>query len=55
MEELRNIYTQKHPNINIRYEFGASGTLAQRIEEGEPVDIFISASESHMDALPAIK
>lgn len=50
-EELRNIYTRKYPNANINYRFASSGTLQQQIEEGAPVDLFISAGESQMDAL----
>jgi molybdate transport system substrate-binding protein len=37
--------------LNITYNFGASGALQQQIENGAPVDIFISAANKQMDAL----
>lgn len=37
--------------MNITYNFGASGALQQQIENGAPVDIFISAAKKQMDAL----
>jgi molybdate transport system substrate-binding protein len=51
MEELKTIFTSQRPNVNITYNFAASGTLQKQIEEGAPVDLFISAGESQMDAL----
>jgi len=50
-EELKTIYTAKHPDIKITYNFAASGTLQKQIEEGAPVDLFVSAGKSQMDAL----
>ena len=35
----------------LRYNFGASGELRQQIEGGAPVDVFLSAGQSEMDAL----
>jgi molybdate transport system substrate-binding protein len=51
MEQIRPIYQQSKPNINIKYNFGASGALLQQIQQGAPVDVFISAGKKQMDAL----
>lgn len=51
--ELKTLYTGKNPNVTITYNFAASGTLQQQIEQGAPVDLFISAGKSQMDALSA--
>lgn len=49
--ELKTIYEQQNPGITITYNFAASGTLQKQIEEGAPVDLFISAGQAQMDAL----
>jgi molybdate transport system substrate-binding protein len=51
MEELDSLYRAEHPEVAVRATFGASGALRQQIEQGAPVDVFISASEAHVDAL----
>src|SRR6185312_10328878 len=53
MQELAQIYRQSHPEIQIVFNFGASGMLAQQIEQGAPADIFFSASPKPMDELAA--
>lgn len=50
LTEIEEIYGKEH-NISFRFNFGSSGTLAQQIKQGAPVDIFISANEDWMDAL----
>lgn len=51
LEEVKPLYKQTRPNVNITYNFGASGALQQQIENGAPADIFISAAKKQMDAL----
>ncbi|MBD2567406.1 molybdate ABC transporter substrate-binding protein [Anabaena lutea] len=51
LEEIKPLYQQTQPNVNISYNFGSSGALQQQIEQGAPVDIFISAAKKQMDAL----
>lgn len=51
LTELQKTYNQKKPEIKVTYNFGASGTLQQQIEQGAPADLFISAGKSQVDAL----
>lgn len=48
--EIQQLYTQQQP-VTITNNFGASGSLQQQIEQGAPVDIFICAATTQMDAL----
>lgn len=51
LNEISVSYQQEHPNVIIRYNFGASGSLQQQIEQGAQVDAFISAADKNMDVL----
>lgn len=51
LAELDSVYRVEHPEVAVRANFGASGALRQQIEQGAPVDVFISASDRHADAL----
>ncbi|MDF5736491.1 MULTISPECIES: molybdate ABC transporter substrate-binding protein [unclassified Nostoc] len=51
LEEIKPLYQQSKSDVNISYNFGASGALQQQIEQGAPADIFISAGKKQMDAL----
>jgi len=51
LDELRQTYTSHHPDASIAMNYGASGTLQLQIEQGAPVDLFISAAPKQMDAL----
>jgi molybdenum ABC transporter, periplasmic molybdate-binding protein len=42
---------EKQSGETVRFNFGASSTLARQIEEGAPGDLFFSADEAKMDAL----
>ncbi|MGA8073204.1 MAG: molybdate ABC transporter substrate-binding protein [Candidatus Acidiferrales bacterium] len=49
--EIQVLYRAEHPDTAIHLNLGASGTLQQQVEQGAPVDVFISASSGQMDAL----
>lgn len=51
LNELQKDYAQKNPDVKLTINYGASGTLQQQIEQGAPVDLFISAGKAQMDAL----
>ncbi len=51
MEEIEASYQESNPNTEIIFTFAGSGALQAQIEEGAPVDVFISAAEKQMDAL----
>jgi len=53
MEEVKTLYISQHPELNIDLNFGSSGQLLQQIEQGAPVDVFISAGKAQMDQLEA--
>jgi molybdate transport system substrate-binding protein len=51
LQEIAGLYHAAHPNVTVHLNVGASGTLQRQIEEGAPVDVFLSAAESEMDGL----
>ena len=51
MEEIKSAYQKQHPQVEIIYNFASSGSLQRQIEQGAPVDVFISAATDKMDAL----
>ncbi|GGP15839.1 molybdate ABC transporter substrate-binding protein [Oceanobacillus neutriphilus] len=51
LTELTEMFEEEHPNIHISYNYGGSGSLRQQIEQGAPVDIFLSASSIDYDKL----
>lgn len=51
MKDIEPLYRRSRPNVTIRYNFASSGALQQQIENGAPVDVFISAADKQMDAL----
>lgn len=42
---------EKEHHVKLNFNFGASGQLMQQIEQGAPVDVFISAGVKQMDEL----
>jgi molybdate transport system substrate-binding protein len=53
LDEAKQLYTSENPGVSVALNYGASGTLQLQIEQGAPVDIFLSAAPKQMDALDA--
>ncbi|MDW7739678.1 MAG: molybdate ABC transporter substrate-binding protein [Bacillota bacterium] len=53
INEVNVYYLQENSNLELLTNFAASGDLQTQIENGAPVDIFISASPIQMDNLEA--
>lgn len=51
LNEIKKLHEAKAPQTKLTFNFGASGTLQQQIEQGAPADLFISAGKKQMDAL----
>ena len=51
LAEIKTVYQGSNPNVTITYNFGASGALEQQIQQGAPVDVFLSAATKQMDGL----
>lgn len=51
MEEIKAVYEEVHPEVNLIYNADSSGTLQTQIEEGAQCDIFFSAATKQMNAL----
>lgn len=50
LEQIQPLYEQQQ-SVKLTYNFGSSGALQQQIEQGAPVDVFISAAAKQMNAL----
>lgn len=51
MAEIATAYQTVAPDVSLTITYGASGSLQTQIEQGAPVDIFMSAGAKQMDAL----
>ncbi|WP_454191958.1 molybdate ABC transporter substrate-binding protein [Paenibacillus sp. Marseille-Q7038] len=51
LEEIRPIFEENHPEIQLTFNFGSSGALQQQINQGAPVDLFLSAADKNMQVL----
>ena len=51
LEQIKEIYEEKNPEILLTFNFDSSGTLKTQIEEGADCDLFISAGQKQMNEL----
>ncbi|MBD2771371.1 molybdate ABC transporter substrate-binding protein [Iningainema tapete] len=51
LQEIEPLYEQSRQNIDVNYNFAASGTLANQILQGAPADVFFSAAEREVQIL----
>ena len=51
LEDIKPVYQRSKTTVGLTYNFGASGTLLQQIEQGAPADVFLSAAKRQMDTL----
>lgn len=50
-EEIGSAFAKKFPDTHVTFQFAASGALQQQIEQGAPVDVFVSAAVKQVEAL----
>ena len=55
MNQIKEMYEKKNPNIKITYNFDSSGTLLKQIVSGADCDLFISAAQKQMNQLDYTK
>ena len=53
IEQVEALYSQSHPNVSFRNNFGSSGALAQQIQQGAPADLLLSAGVKPVEQLAA--
>lgn len=51
LQDIAHLYHAENPNVTVHLNLGASGTLQRQIEQGAPVDLFISAAPEEMNSL----
>ncbi|MBZ8175176.1 molybdate ABC transporter substrate-binding protein [Staphylococcus delphini] len=48
---LEKAFHEKHPHIDVSFNYGGSGALREQIDKGAPVDVFMSANTKDVDML----
>jgi len=51
MAEIQTLYLKEAPDTTLTLNFGSSGSLAQQIQQGAEVDVFMPASSKDMTTL----
>jgi len=51
MADINALYIEQNPHVTIMPTYASAGTLQQQIQNGAPVDVFISPGVSQMDTL----
>jgi molybdate transport system substrate-binding protein len=51
LEEVRAHFAADHAGVAVRLNLGGSGELTRQILAGAPIDVFVSASEAHLDEI----
>ncbi|MEX1307693.1 MAG: molybdate ABC transporter substrate-binding protein [Eubacteriales bacterium] len=49
--EIKALYEAENPGVTLTFTYASSGSLQTQIEQGAPVDVFISAAQKQMNAL----
>ncbi len=55
LTDIEKLYIEDNPGVKLVFNFGGSGSLQRQIEQGAPVDIFISASLKQVSELASKK
>jgi molybdate transport system substrate-binding protein len=53
LREIGPAFERSRPGVQVRFNFGGSGTLERQIENGAPADLFLPASSQSLDRLEA--
>ncbi len=51
LEEVKTAYEKAYPGIRLQISYGASGSLTAQIQQGAPVDVFLSADLGYPEKL----
>ncbi|WLR42375.1 molybdate ABC transporter substrate-binding protein [Bacillus carboniphilus] len=51
LEEIEIEFEKEHPEIDILCHYASTGSLRKQIEQGAPIDVFLSASETDYQLL----
>ena len=55
LTEIKALYEETHPEIELVFNFDSSGTLKTQIQEGADCDVFISAGQKQVNQLDITK